>query len=81
MQLIRERNPKDVELAVSGCDVVIHVAAIIPPLADKKPKFAEAVNIGGTLNIIKAMIQSMKGVLIIMSFWFNSRDILNVPFA
>ena len=49
------RNPKDVELAVSGCDIVIHVAAIIPPLADKKPKFAEAVNVGGTLNIIEAM--------------------------
>lgn len=49
------RNPKDVELAVSGCDVIIHVAAIIPPLADKKPKFAEVVNVGGTLNIIEAM--------------------------
>lgn len=49
------RNPKDVELAVSGCDVIIHVAAIIPPLADKKPKFAEAVNVGGTVNIIDAM--------------------------
>lgn len=49
------RNPKDVELAVSGCDVIIHVAAIIPPLADKKPKFAEAVNVRGTVNIIDAM--------------------------
>ncbi|MFX1280363.1 MAG: NAD-dependent epimerase/dehydratase family protein, partial [Promethearchaeota archaeon] len=33
----------------------IHVAAIIPPLADKKPKFAKAVNVGGTANIIEAM--------------------------
>ncbi|MHA1931113.1 MAG: NAD-dependent epimerase/dehydratase family protein [Promethearchaeota archaeon] len=49
------RNPKDVEKAVSGCDVIIHVAAIIPPLADKKPKFAESVNVGGTSNIIEAM--------------------------
>ena len=49
------RNPKDVELAVTGCDVIIHVAAIIPPLADRKPKFAEAVNVGGTLNVIEAM--------------------------
>jgi nucleoside-diphosphate-sugar epimerase len=49
------RNPKDVELAVSGCDIIIHVAAIIPPLADKKPKFAEAVNVGGTANIIEAI--------------------------
>jgi nucleoside-diphosphate-sugar epimerase len=49
------RNYKEVEKAVSGCDVVIHVAAIIPPLADKKPKFAESVNVGGTSNIIKAI--------------------------
>ena len=49
------RNPKDVEKAVSGCDVIIHVAAIIPPLADKKPKLAESVNVGGTSNIIEAI--------------------------
>lgn len=49
------RNPKDVEHAVSDRDVVIHVAAIIPPLADNKPKFAESVNVGGTANLIEAM--------------------------
>jgi nucleoside-diphosphate-sugar epimerase len=49
------RNYKDVEKAVSGTDVVIHVAAIIPPLADKKPKFAESVNVEGTENLIKIM--------------------------
>ena len=49
------RNYKDVERAISDRDVVVHVAAIIPPLADKKPKFAESVNVGGTANIVKAM--------------------------
>ncbi|MFW9827391.1 MAG: NAD-dependent epimerase/dehydratase family protein [Candidatus Thorarchaeota archaeon] len=49
------RNYKDVEEAVSDIDVVIHVAAIIPPLADKKPKFAESVNVGGTKSLLKAM--------------------------
>ncbi|MFX0021036.1 MAG: NAD-dependent epimerase/dehydratase family protein [Candidatus Hermodarchaeota archaeon] len=44
-----------VEQAVNDRDVVIHVAAIIPPLADKKPKFAETVNVGGTENIIKTI--------------------------
>ncbi|MBY8984137.1 MAG: NAD(P)-dependent oxidoreductase [Candidatus Lokiarchaeota archaeon] len=48
-------NPKDVEKAVSGCDVIIHVAAIIPPLADRYPKLAHSVNVGGTLNIVKAI--------------------------
>ncbi|MFX1388700.1 MAG: NAD-dependent epimerase/dehydratase family protein [Promethearchaeota archaeon] len=49
------RNFKEVEMAVSDRDIVIHVAAIIPPLADKKPKFAESVNVGGTKNLVKAM--------------------------
>jgi len=49
------RNYKDVEKAISNIDVVVHVAAIIPPFADKKPKFAELVNVGGTANIIRAM--------------------------
>jgi len=62
------RNPEDVEKAVAGCDVVIHVAAIIPPLADKKPKFADSVNVGGTSNIIEAMKnQPLKPKLIFTS--------------
>jgi nucleoside-diphosphate-sugar epimerase len=48
-------NPKDVEKAVSGCDVIIHVAAIIPPLADRYPKLAYSVNVGGTSNIVETM--------------------------
>jgi len=49
------RNYNDVERAIEGQDIVIHLAAIIPPLADTNPDLAEAVNIGGTLNIINAM--------------------------
>jgi len=50
---LRERE--EVEKAVEGQEVVIHTAAIIPPLADRNPELAEAVNVGGTLNIIRAM--------------------------
>mgnify|MGYP002639509151 CR=1 FL=1 len=35
-------------------DFVIHLAAIIPPLADEKPQLAEEVNLGGTINLIKS---------------------------
>jgi nucleoside-diphosphate-sugar epimerase len=49
------RNLQDVEQAVKEMDVVIHVGAIIPPLADKQPEFAHQVNVGGTRNIIQAM--------------------------
>ncbi|TFF85004.1 MAG: NAD-dependent epimerase/dehydratase family protein, partial [Promethearchaeota archaeon] len=41
------RNKDDVIRAVEGIDVVIHLAAIIPPLADKKPDLAYEVNVGG----------------------------------
>jgi nucleoside-diphosphate-sugar epimerase len=54
------RNQEVVEKTVEGQDVVIHVAAIIPPLADRNPKFAETVNVGGTINIIKAMERQPK---------------------
>jgi nucleoside-diphosphate-sugar epimerase len=46
---------EDVEKAVYGQDVVIHAAAIIPPLADRIPEEANRVNVGGTANIVRAM--------------------------
>ena len=49
------RNYNNVKKAVEGQDIVIHLAAIIPPLADTNPDLAEAVNIGGTSNIINAI--------------------------
>ena len=36
-------------------DVVIHLAAIIPPLADEKPELAYQVNIKGTENLIRSL--------------------------
>ncbi|MCX6709472.1 MAG: NAD(P)-dependent oxidoreductase [Candidatus Woesearchaeota archaeon] len=54
------RNIEDVKKAVYGSDVVIHTAAIIPPLADQKPKLAESVNFYGTANIISAMKNEKK---------------------
>ena len=33
------RNPEDVERAVTGTDVVLHVGAIIPPVADHHPEY------------------------------------------
>lgn len=44
---------KDVRKACSDKDVIIHLAAIIPPLADKFPHLAEAVNITGTRNLVR----------------------------
>lgn len=49
------RNVADVGEAVGGIDAVIHLAAVIPPLADRKPVFARYVNVGGTENLVRAM--------------------------
>lgn len=45
------------EAQVIGVDAVIHLAAIIPPLADQQPALAERVNVQGTRNLIKALQQ------------------------
>lgn len=45
-------NAEDVKRVCSNKDVVIHLAAIIPPLADEKPRLAEAVNTQGTFHLI-----------------------------
>jgi UDP-glucose 4-epimerase len=51
------RNITDVGEAVKGVDSVVHVAAIIPPLADRIPLTAEYVNVGGTENIVRAILK------------------------
>lgn len=52
------RNLDDVKAAVTGQDVVIHMAAILPPVSDRHPELCHQVNVGGTQNIIE-VIQRM----------------------
>ncbi|MBN2230313.1 MAG: NAD(P)-dependent oxidoreductase [Candidatus Thorarchaeota archaeon] len=63
---LREKGPfrtvwgsiTDLELvksAVVGKDAVIHLAAIIPPLSEKKPELAREVNVQGTANVVQAI--------------------------
>jgi nucleoside-diphosphate-sugar epimerase len=44
--------------ALEGVDAVIHLAAIIPPYADRVPDLAKRVNLDATLNLIAQMEQS-----------------------
>lgn len=46
-------NNKDVEKISKNKDIVIHLAAIIPPLADEKPELSYKVNTLGTRNLIE----------------------------
>jgi nucleoside-diphosphate-sugar epimerase len=47
-------DPVAVSKAVEGCDVIVHLAAIIPPLSERSNKLAESVNVGGVEHLIAA---------------------------
>jgi len=56
-----------VKRLVDGQDAIIHLAAIIPPLADRLPKLTEQVNFEGTKNIIEAIKTQEKMPTLIFS--------------
>lgn len=51
-------DPEGVRKALEGVDAVIHMAGILPPLADKRPDLARQVNVGGTGVVIDAIRES-----------------------
>lgn len=51
------RNKNQVLNAVRGIDAIIHLAAIIPPLADLQPELAYDVNVMGTKNLLEVLSQ------------------------
>jgi nucleoside-diphosphate-sugar epimerase len=75
------RNPDDVNRAVIGVDVVLHIAAIIPPLADQQPHLAYNVNVGGTRNLLASIRdQALPPRLFFTSSISVYGDRLNNPF-
>lgn len=46
---------EDVARAIDGVDVILHIGAVVSPLADERPELARRVNIGGMQNIIRAV--------------------------
>jgi len=49
------RNKETTDKIAKNKDVVLHLAAVIPPEADFKKQMAEEVNYGGTLNLVKSL--------------------------
>ena len=50
------RDAKSVTEAVRDADIVLHVAALVSPLADRTaPEIVDAVNVSGTHNIVEAI--------------------------
>ena len=46
-------NNEDIASVCNDKDFVIHIAAIIPPVADDKPELAHKVNTIGTMNLVR----------------------------
>jgi len=46
---------ENLEEAVKGQDVIIHLAFIIPPASEKNPELAYKINVGGTKRIVDAI--------------------------
>ena len=62
------RKAEDVSRAVVGQDLVLHLAAILPPVSDAHPDLCHAVNVGGTANLIAALQGSeTKASLVLVS--------------
>ena len=55
------RRPEDVQRAVQGQTVVVHLAFVIPKLSatgigsEERPEWARSINVGGTMNLLAAM--------------------------
>lgn len=75
---------------VSYADVVIHLAAVIPPAADKNPSLARRINFGGTSNIVHAIKHYNPSCFLIFAssisvygdrtkdFWIKASDACNI---
>ena len=48
-------NYEDVKKAVESVDIILHVGALVSPLADRMPELAWKINFGGTRNIVDAI--------------------------
>ncbi|MBD3191047.1 MAG: NAD-dependent epimerase/dehydratase family protein [Candidatus Heimdallarchaeota archaeon] len=50
------RKKEDIRTAITDdIDIVIHLAAILPPRSDKEPQYAKEVNIDGLKNLIQVL--------------------------
>lgn len=45
-------QPESVRQALNGVDAVVHMAAILPPVAEEKPELTAKVNVGGTKILV-----------------------------
>lgn len=60
-------KPEDVQRAMKDIEMVIHLAAIIPPASEKNKMLSRAVNVDGTKNILDAIKAQVKPPKLVFS--------------
>ena len=60
-------NRTELEAALRGAECVVHLASILPPVADARPDLAEAVNVTGTRNLVDVMTKVSPSARIVFS--------------
>jgi len=60
---IRDEEP--IASLVRGADVVVHLAALIPPFSESDPALGHAVNVGGTERILEAIRTAARPPLLV----------------
>ncbi|KAA0021902.1 NAD-dependent epimerase/dehydratase family protein [Antrihabitans cavernicola] len=65
------RDPSTVQGAVDGVDIVMHLAAMIPPGSEAAPDKAREINVGGTENIIAACLAQPTPPKLVFSSTFD----------
>lgn len=60
-------NENDIRKVCSDKDYIIHLAAVIPPLADDNPELAQKVNLEGTKNLVCAVEENSPSAFFIYS--------------
>ncbi len=58
-------QPDTIKPLVKDQDVIIHLAAVIPPLADEQPELARQVNVEGTRHLLKLAGEQAAGCFFI----------------
>ena len=56
-----------VEDAVRGTDAVVHLAAILPPAAERDPELTRRVNVDGTATLLRAVERAAPGARFVFS--------------
>lgn len=59
--------PSSLDEATTGVDVTIHMASIIPPLANYNPELAHNVNVEGTKNLVRKLKEHSPESFILMA--------------